>query len=69
MSRGDFLQHGIPVDREHWQFDNDKSFGGSGKGAGGHLTAAGCLMVAQKMAPLVEKVLQEKGIGATTGQR
>jgi hypothetical protein len=60
---------GIPVDREHWQFDNDKSFGGSGKGAGGHLTAAGCLMVAQKMAPLVEKVLQRKGIGATMGQR
>jgi hypothetical protein len=53
---------GIPVDREHWQFDNDKSFGGSGKGAGGHLTAAGCLIVAQRMAPLAEKVLLEKGV-------
>ena len=60
---------GIPVDREHWQFDNDKSFGGTGRGAGGHLTAAGCLMVAQKMAPMVEKLLQEKGIAAATGQR
>jgi hypothetical protein len=57
---------GIPVDREHWQFDNDKSFGGTGRGAGGHLTAAGCLMVVQKMAPVVEKLLQEKGI---SGQR
>jgi len=53
---------GIPVDREHWQFDNEKSFGGSGKGAGGHLTAVGCLIVAQRMAPLVEKVMSEKGI-------
>lgn len=51
---------GIPVDRELWQFDNEKSFGGTGKGAGGHLTAAGCLMVAQRMAPLVEKVLGGK---------
>ncbi len=53
---------GIPLDREHWQFDNDKSLGGTGRGAGGHLTAAGCLMVAQRMAPLVEKVLAEKGV-------
>ena len=60
---------GIPVDHEHWQFDNDKSFGGTGKGAGGHLTAAGCLMVAQRMAPLVEKVLQEKGGVAAPAQR
>jgi len=60
---------GIPVDHEHWQFDNDKSFGGTGKGAGGHLTAAGCLMVAQRMGPLVEKVLQEKGVVAAPAQR
>ncbi|MFI5001489.1 MAG: SGNH/GDSL hydrolase family protein [Reyranellales bacterium] len=60
---GSYAQ-GIPVDREHWQFDNDKSFGGTGKGAGGHLTAAGCLIVAQRMAPLVEKVVVEKGIAA-----
>jgi len=60
---------GIPVDHEHWQFDNDKSFGGTGKGAGGHLTAAGCLMVAQRMAPLVEKVLQEKGVVAAPAKR
>jgi hypothetical protein len=52
----------IPVDREHWQFDNEKSFGGAGKGAGGHLTAAGCLIVAQRMAPFVEQVLREKAI-------
>ena len=60
---------GIPVDREHWQFDNEKSFGGSGRGAGGHLTAAGCLMVAQRMAPLVEKVLMEKGVSSPPARR
>jgi hypothetical protein len=52
----------IPLDREHWQFDNEKAFGGTGRGAGGHLTAAGCLIVAQRMAPLVERVVAEKGI-------
>lgn len=50
----------VPVDRQHWQFDNDPAFGGSGKGAGGHLTAEGCLMVATAMAPLVEQALTEK---------
>jgi hypothetical protein len=59
----------IPLDREHWQFDNEKSFGGVGKGAGGHLTAAGCLMVAQRMAPLVEQVLSQHGIAVPAAKR
>jgi len=54
------MSKGVPVDRAHWQFDNDKQFGGSGKGPGGHMTAEGCLMAAQGIAPLVEQVLQEK---------
>jgi hypothetical protein len=49
---------GIPVDSEHWQFD----FNMGGKGPGGHMTAAGCELVARQMVPLVEKVLLEKGI-------
>jgi hypothetical protein len=56
---GSFAQ-GVPVDHAHWQYDNEKQFGGSGKGPGGHMTAEGCLMVAQGMAPLVEKTLVEK---------
>jgi lysophospholipase L1-like esterase len=50
----------VPVDRAHWQFDNEKAFGGSGRGPGGHMTAAGCQLVADGVAPLVEQVLAER---------
>ena len=49
---------GVPVDNEHWQFD----FSRGGKGPGGHMTSAGCEIVSRQMAPLVEKILREKGI-------
>ena len=50
----------IPLDAEHYQFD----FYGkeSGKGRGGHMTAAGCQMAAANIAPLVETVLREIGL-------
>jgi hypothetical protein len=51
---------GVPTDSRYWQGDNERQFGGSGKGPGGHMTAEGCALVAQGMAPLVEKVLAEK---------
>lgn len=54
------LSKGVPVDRAHWQFDNEKSFGGSGKGPGGHMTAEGCQLAANGVAPLVVQVLQER---------
>ena len=51
---------GVPTDSKYWQGDNEKQFGGSGKGPGGHMSALGCAIVAQGLAPLVEKVLAEK---------
>jgi len=54
---GHFPQ-GVPVDRVHWQFD----VGQGGKGPGGHMTAEGCLLVAKKMAPLIERILVERNI-------
>lgn len=44
---------GIPLDREHRQFD---------KAQGGHLTAKGCQLWAKNMFPLVKRILVEKGI-------
>lgn len=49
---------GVPVDNEHCQFDAQKG----GKGPCGHMTSAGCEIVARQMTPLIEKILREKGI-------
>jgi hypothetical protein len=54
------LAKGVPHESKFWQGDNDKQFGGVGKGWGGHMTAAGCLLAAQGIAPLAEQVLREK---------
>lgn len=44
---------GIPIDKEHRQFDNSR---------GGHLTATGCQLWAKNMFPLVKAILVEKNI-------
>ncbi len=49
----------VPVDDIHYQFDHWR---GSAEIAGGHMTAAGCQLVATNMAPLVERVLREGDI-------
>jgi len=49
---------GVPLDQIHFQFDFDQG----GKGPGGHLTAEGCQLVAKNMAPLIERILEEKNI-------
>jgi len=55
----------VPRDSKYWLGDSEKQFGGSGKGWGGHMSAEGCALLAQNIAPLVEKVLAEKaGIAA-----
>jgi hypothetical protein len=43
----------VPSDREHWQYD---------MGSLGHMTAAGCLIVAKNMLPIVERVIAERHI-------
>jgi hypothetical protein len=53
-----FYGKGVPLDREHYQFD----FTRAGKGRGGHMTAEGCLQLAQQLAPLVMKVIEERNI-------
>ena len=60
---------GVPVDEEHFQFDSLPAKKGVGAGhlefnlgKGGHMTAAGCELLAKQMAPLVERVLKEKNI-------
>ncbi len=50
----------VPKDSKYWLGDNEREFGGSGAGFGGHMSAAGCALVAQDVAPLVEKALAEK---------
>lgn len=56
---------GVPSESRYWLGDNEKQFGGSGKGWGGHMSAEGCALVAHNLAPVVEKVLAEKaGIAA-----
>jgi lysophospholipase L1-like esterase len=51
---------GVPRDSKYWLGDNEKQFGGSGKGWGGHMSAEGCLLVAQGLAPVVEQTLAGK---------
>ncbi len=50
---GDWIQ-GVPVDRDHRQFDMGSS--------GGHMTVQGCQLWAKNMMPLILQVIKEKNI-------
>ena len=45
---------GVPLDREHRQFDMGSS--------GGHMTVQGCQLWAKNMLPLVEQVIKDKNL-------
>jgi len=50
---------GVSRDAEHYQFD---TWRGSANRGGGHMTAAGCQLVASNIAALVKRVLRERDI-------